>query len=187
MPKQDPELENLAEVIKTRGKPRDLPGDENGRHFDIRIARDGTWYYRDTPIRRLALCKLFASVLTRRGDGSYWLVTPVERGRIDVEDAPFTAVEMTASGEGREQVLRFRTNLDDEVEADADHPIRVQVEAVSGTPRPYVRVRGDLDALILRSVFYDMVDHAVEQNAVDGETLGVWSRGVFFPIGPLGM
>jgi len=93
--------------------------------FGIHISRDGTWWYRGSPIGRLALAKLFASVLRRAPDGTYWLVTPAERGRITVEDAPFTAVELTVAGTGKEQTLIFRTNLDDSVSAGENHPLRV--------------------------------------------------------------
>ena len=158
--------------------------------FDIRIARDGTWYYRGSPINRKPLVKLFSTVLRREQDGEYWLVTPAERGRIAVEDAPFTAVEVTASGAGPDRALTFRTNLDDFVIADRDHPIRVvhqhnDTNQPGGEPRPYILVRPGLEALILRSVFYHLVDLG-EVRAVDGaEQLGIWSRGQFFALGQL--
>ena len=101
--------------------------------LDMRIARDGTWFYRGSPIGRLPLVKLFASVLRREPDGCYWLVTPAERGRIEVEDVPFLAVALTVRGEGRQQQLIFRTNLDDIVTAGPDHPLRVET-AASGEP-----------------------------------------------------
>lgn len=158
--------------------------------FDIRIARDGTWYHEGAPIRRKALVKLFASVLWRDDDGGYWLRTPVERGRIVVEDAPFTAIELSVRGEGRGQILAFRTNLDDWVEADSDHPLRVVEDPDSGEPAPYILVRERLEALILRPVYYELAALAVESPAQHGETsakeedcLGVWSKGVFFPLG----
>ena len=115
----------------------------------MRIARDGAWFYRGSPIGRLPLVKLFASVLRREADGSYWLVTPAERGRIEVEDVPFLAVELTVAGEGRGQQLIFRTNLDDIVTAGPDHPLRVET-AASGEPAPYIhgarRARGEAGA-----------------------------------------
>ena len=184
MAKQDPAPNNLTEVIKSAGFRPGRAGEEDC-HFGITIAKDGTWYYRGTPIRRLALCKLFSTVLRKEQDGSYWLVTPAERGRIDVEDAPFTAVAMHAEGSGRDQVLRFRTNLDHEIEAGDRHAIRVELDHDSRTPRPYVEVRDRLDALIVRAVFYDMVDLAVEGDVAGVRQLGVWSGGVFFPIGPV--
>jgi len=136
MPKQDPTPNNLTEVMKSAGiRPGPAAGEAVG-HFGINIAKDGTWLHHGTPIRRTALCKLFATVLRRADDGTFWLVTPAERGQIDVEDAPFTAVEMAADGTGGVQVLRFRTNLDHLVEAGADHPIRVQLDDETGEPRP---------------------------------------------------
>jgi len=150
--------------------------------FDFRIARDGTWFYRGSPIGRKPLVRLFSTVLRREDDGSFWLVTPVERGRITVDDAPFVAVEMDVKGAGREQSLAFRTNVEDWVTADAAHPIRVELGA-DGAPSPYIRVRGALDALIARSVFYQMVDLA-ETKASDGRAeLGIWSGGAYFPLG----
>ncbi|WP_374655797.1 DUF1285 domain-containing protein [Dongia sp.] len=150
--------------------------------FDFRIARDGTWFYRGSPIGRKPLVRLFSTVLRRENDGSYWLVTPVERGRIVVDDAPFVAVEMTVTGAGEEQCLAFRTNVEDWVTADAGHPIRVAYGA-GGEPSPYIRVRGALDALISRAVFYQLVDLA-ETREQDGSTeMGVWSGGAYFPLG----
>ncbi len=185
MPKQGPTPDNLTEVMKTAGIRPGAPEGEAIGHFDITIAKDGSWYYRGTPIRRVELCKLFATVLRRENDGSYWLVTPVERGRIEVEDAPFTAVEMDVQGTGGDQILRFRTNLDHMVDAGADHPIRVQSDDETGEPRPYLAVRDGLEALILRPVYYEMVARAVERQLEGRRMLGVWSGGCFFAIGPV--
>jgi hypothetical protein len=158
--------------------------------LSMRIAKDGTWFYRGSPIGRKELVYLFASVLKREEDGSYILETPVERGRIEVEDAPFVAVELFwrecadpfVPNPVPRQCLTFRTNLDEMVTADADHPIRVAVDPKSREPRPYVTVRPGLEARINRAVFYEMVALA-QAETVDGkEVLGVWSEGVFFPI-----
>ncbi|NYZ11840.1 DUF1285 domain-containing protein [Azospirillum sp. RWY-5-1] len=153
------------------------------RRYDIRIARDGTWFHEGGPIRRIELVKLFASVLRRDDAGDFWLVTPAERGRILVEDAPFQAVEMTARGEGRDQILAFRTNVDDWVEAGPDHPIRVDVHPATGEPSPYIEIRQGLEARIARSVFYDLVDRAVPNSPDREAEIGVWSRRVFFVLG----
>jgi uncharacterized protein len=150
--------------------------------IDIRIGRDGTWFYHGSPIGRKPLVKLFASVLRREGD-DYWLVTPAERGRIKVDDVPFTAVEVNAVGAGPSQTLTFRTNLDDEVAADAEHPIRVAYAPDSGEPRPYILVRDRLEARILRPVFYELVELAQMHRIGDDEVYGVWSREQFFPLG----
>jgi hypothetical protein len=166
-------------------RPRHDCGD-----FAIRIGRDGTWHYRGSPIGRKELVCLFASVLKREADGSYVLETPVERGRIEVEDAPFVAVEMFwrdcadpfVPNPTPRQCLTFRTNLDEMVTADSHHPIRVAVDPKSREPRPYITVRPGLEARISRAVFYEMVALA-QPETVEGRTvLGVWSEGVFFPI-----
>ncbi|MEQ9815382.1 MAG: DUF1285 domain-containing protein [Azospirillaceae bacterium] len=142
--------------------------------YPIRIAVDGTWFHQGTPIGRPALVRLFSTVLRRDDAGDYWLVTPAERGRITVEDAPFVAVELMDDEPGR---LTFRTNVDDGVTAGPDHPIRVAFGA-DGEPRPYVLVRDRLEALIARTVFYQLVERAEERDGV----MGVASGGAFFPL-----
>src|SRR5258708_757954 len=152
--------------------------------FDIRIAPDGTWFYHGSPITRKPLVKLFASVLRRDSDGEYWLTTPAENGRIRVDDAPFVAVELTVAGQGHEQVLTFRANLDVTGTAGPGHHIRVSVDPKTGEPRPYVTVRDGLEALIARAVFYQLVELGVEEGrAGAAPEYGVWSRGQFFPLG----
>jgi len=174
-----PGAERPAAATKTEARTDPI------RDYQMIIARDGTWYHEGTAFTRHALVKLFSTVLRRADDGRYMLVTPYERGVIEVEDAPFVAVEMTADGAGRDQTLRFRTNVDDWVTADAGHPIRVSVDPESGEPSPYVLVREGLEALIARPVFYDLVERGVE-TARDGKAiLGVWSAGTFFPLGGL--
>lgn len=153
--------------------------------FSIRIGRDGTWYYHELPIRRLALAKLFSTVLRREPDGTYWLVTPAERGRIIVDDVPFVAVEMDVMGTGRDQILSFRTNLDDRVEADESHPIRVETDQHTQEPSPYVLIRGGLEARLARPVFYQLVDLGSEEAIGGNQLFGVWSKGKFFPLGDL--
>ncbi|RVT99665.1 DUF1285 domain-containing protein [Rhodovarius crocodyli] len=149
------------------------------------ISRDGTWFYKGSPIGRKELVCLFASVLKREEDGSYWLETPVERGLVKVEDAPFVAVELFWKIDNGKQSLSFRTNLDQMVTADSDHPITVHVCPISREPRPYVTVRPGLQAKINRAVFYELVALACTED-VNGRTmLGVWSEGVFFPIDDL--
>jgi len=148
----------------------------------MRIARDGTWFYRGSPIGRKPLVKLFSTVL-RRENGEFWLVTPVERGRILVDDSPFVAVEVEAEGEGRARRLSFRTNVDDIVTADAGHPIRVDHDPATGEPRPYVTVRDGLEARILRPVYYHLVEMGEFETRDGAEQLGVWSSGRFFPLG----
>lgn len=155
------------------------------RDLDMRIARDGTWFYRGSPINRLSLVKLFASVLRREADGGYWLVTPAERGRVTVEDAPFVAVELDKQGTGHDQRLIFRTNLDEIVTAGPDHPLRVET-AADGTPAPYLLVRPGLEALIARPVFYELADLGEAAEIGGDSRFGVWSEGVFFELGDPG-
>ncbi|MGV8844524.1 MAG: DUF1285 domain-containing protein [Pseudomonas sp.] len=151
--------------------------------MDMRIARDGTWYYLGTPIGRKPMVRLFSSIIRRDGD-DYFLVTPVEKVGIKVDDAPFVAVAVQVQGAGENQVLHFVTNVEDEVAADAEHPIRVALNPLTEEPAPYVLVRSNLEALIHRNVFYQLVELAVSRE-IDGQTwLGVWSSGQFFPFGP---
>jgi hypothetical protein len=149
--------------------------------MDMEIRRDGSWYYLKSPIGRAALVRLFSTILRREDDDHYYLVTPVEKVRIRVVDAPFLAVAAEVAGEGEGQVIRFRTNVDDEFPLDADHPLRVVIDPASGEPAPYVRVRDRLEALINRAVFYQLVDLAVEK----GDELGIWSAGQFWSLGRL--
>src|SRR5438046_1692859 len=150
--------------------------------LDMRIARDGTWFYRGSPISRMPLVKLFASVLRREHDGSYWLVTPVERGRVTVEDAPFIAVAVDRLGEGRAQRLIFRTNLDEIVTAGGDHPLRVET-AADGTPAPYILVRPGLAARLARPVFYELAELGHEERGAGEVQFGVWSSDLIFLLG----
>lgn len=170
----------------------DTRPDEN---YEMRIARDGTWFYHGSPIGRIALAKLFSTVLRRDAAGDYWLVTPAERGRITVEDAPFVAVELKADGTGEDQTLSFRTNLDEWATAGPDHPIRIGADSapggtlpggtLSGAPVPYILVRNGLEARVGRAVFYELVELAVERQTPQGIELGVWSERTFFPLGPI--
>jgi len=152
--------------------------------FDIRIKADGTWFYQGTPIGRKPLVKLFSTVLRREEDGEYWLVTPVERGRILVDDAPFVAEEVASEGSGRDRRLRLRTNLDEWVDLDDEHPLRVAGEGAEGEPRPYIRVRGGLEARILRNVYYHLVELSETAPVAGQERVGLWSKGRFFPLDP---
>lgn len=150
--------------------------------LDMEIRRDGTWFYEGTPIGRKPLVRLFSTILKREGD-RFFLVTPVEKVGLRVEDAPFVAVDIEAEGSGRHQVIGFLTNVGDRVAAGPDHAIRVTRDA-EGEPSPYVHVRGGLDALIDRKSFYRMVELG-ETHSLDGtDWFGVWSQGAFFPIIP---
>jgi hypothetical protein len=162
-----------------RPPPRDLG------EIGIRIAWDGSWFYRGTPITRASLTRLFASVLRRESDGGYWLVTPAERARISVEDAPFLAVELDVAGTGQTQTLSFRTNMDEIVTADGAHPLRVAADPATAAPRPYILVRDGLEARLTRPVFYQLVDLGREERVGGATRFGVWSKNEFFPLGEL--
>jgi hypothetical protein len=151
--------------------------------LDMRIASDGTWFYMKTPIGRPALVKLFASVLKREGD-KYFLVTPVEKCGIQVDDAPFLAVELTTEESAAGRVLNFRTNVDDWIACGPSHVLRFEPEAGSGGLKPYLHVRRDLWAKVKRALFFDLVELG-EEREVEGKIMfGVMSMGVFFPMAP---
>ncbi|MFV0296586.1 MAG: DUF1285 domain-containing protein [Hyphomicrobiaceae bacterium] len=182
----DRRLGTLEELLKEQANGKRPPVDSwdppHRGDIGMAIRRDGSWTYQDSPITRPALVRLFASVLRRDADGRHYLVTPVEKIDIAVEDAPFMAVEMDVTGEGQAQRLLFRTNVDDVVVCGADHPLRFEEEAGSGGLKPYLLIRGRLEALVTRATTYDLAELAV---ARDG-TFGVWSDGAFFEIGGCG-
>ena len=191
MSKQPPNrktLDSLANSIKEGALlPLASEGKENVRHFGIRIARDGTWYYLGTPIERLQLVKLFSTALKLDENGDYWLVTPVELGRIDVDDVPFVAGDISIEGEGRDIKLTLRTNLDHEVVAGKNHPIRVTIDPDTKEPSPYILIRDNLEALISRAIFFDLVERAEEVEVRGGVELQVWSDGEKFSFGVVDM
>jgi len=155
----------------------------------MEIRGDGTWFYQGTPIGRKPLVKLFSRVLRRDADGRHYLVTPAEKVDVSVVDAPFLAVEMEVQGSGPDQTLIFRTNVDDVVICDAQHPLRFCAQPETGGLKPYINVRGHLDALVTRALYYDLVELAQPEgttgsNATDADRLGVRSRGAWFPLEP---
>lgn len=152
--------------------------------LDMEIKQDGTWFYLGTPIGRMPLVQLFSSVLRKDEDGRTYLVTPVEKVGIRVADAPFIAVEMDVSGAGDGQIITFRTNVGDVVEAGAGHPLRFVDEDETGGLKPYVLVRGRLEALVARPVMYELVEHG-EEIDIGGKTMfAVRSKGEVYPIMP---
>lgn len=179
-----PSAESLASSVQAATKGRGLPpvhlwnppfcGD-----LDIRIARDGTWFYLGTPIGRPALVKLFASIL-KKEDGKYFLVTPVEKVGITVDDAPFVAVDFDKI----ENDLHFTTLTEDTMIAGPENPIRVERDPVTGEPSPYILVRTNLEALIDRKSFYRLVELGEHQSLADESWFGVTSKSQFFPIIP---
>jgi len=178
-----PSAEGIAASLraaKTRGLPPvHLWNPPFCGDLDIRIARDGTWFYLGTPIGRPELVKLFSSIL-KKEDGKYFLVTPVEKVGITVDDAPFVAVDFEPTGSGRDQVLTFETQVGDFAVAGPDHPIRVARDPETGEPSPYVLIRADLEALIDRKSFYRLVELGEHAEG----WFGLWSSGSFFPVIP---
>jgi len=178
-----PSAEGLAASVRAT-KNRGLPpvhlwnppfcGD-----LDMRIARDGTWFYEGTPIGRFELARLFSTIL-KLEDGKYFLVTPVEKVGITVDDAPFVAVDFETTGTNADQILTFETNMGDKTIAGPDNPIRVERDPDTGEPSPYVPVRAGLEALIDRKSFYRLVDIGTHHE----DWFGLFSGGAFFPIIP---
>lgn len=162
---------------------------------EMRIARDGTWFHEGSPIGRPAMVRLFSTILRREADGSFVLVTPVEKLTIEVEDAPFVAVEVKSESEGRARRLAFRLNTGDAVIAGPDHPLRFTGDSnfsarpeqasagrgKSNCPHPYLEVRAGLDALVARSVYYELAEWALAEGS---EPPGLWSDGAFFALEP---
>ncbi|WP_112308670.1 DUF1285 domain-containing protein [Pseudogemmobacter bohemicus] len=187
---QSPSADGLAAAAAVASKKGGLPpvhlwnppfcGD-----LDMRIARDGTWFYLGTPIGREALVRLFSSIL-KREEGKYFLVTPVEKVGILVEDAPLFAVDIEAEGQGRDQVLRFTTKTGDNAIASAAHPLRIARDGVTGEPSPYILIRGKEDAALWaridRKSFLRMVDFGCHEPHDGDSWFGLWSSGLFFPV-----
>ena len=185
---QSANLEGIAGALKQSGRtgppPVHLWNPPYCGDIDMRIASDGTWFYQKTPIGRAALVKLFASVLKREGD-DYFLVTPVEKCGIAVDEAPFLAVELAVDNPTQgEQVLRFRTNVDDWVTCGPDNPLRFEPEPATGGLKPFLHVRRDLWAKVTRALFYDLVDLGEEREVGGTRMFGVASAGAFFAMAP---
>lgn len=182
-----PSAEGLAASVKAASRkgppPVHLWNPPFCGDLDIRIARDGTWYYLGTPFGRMPLVKLFSSIL-KLEDGRYYLVTPVEKVGIKVDDAPLLAVDFEVTGQGAAQSLRFFTKTEDEVTASAENPIRVVRDPETGEPAPYVHVRRGLEALIDRKSFYRLIELGTHERLDGQDWFGLWSQGRFFPIIP---
>lgn len=146
--------------------------------IDMRIGRDGQWFYAGSPIGRARLVRLFSTILRRDPDDAYYLVTPVEKIIVHVDDVPFIAVAMDVQGEGQQQILTFTSNVGDRVVLGAEHPLRFEIDAATQEPAPYLHIRDRLEARINRAVFYDLVELAEEHAG----GFGIWSAGLFFPM-----
>lgn len=187
-----PPIEHIGQAVAELRRARTPPLDEwqprQSLDIGLRIAADGQWYYRGSVIRRRRLVALFGSVLRLEPDGGHYLITPRLKYPVSVDDAPFQAVEVQRQGAGRAQNLVFRTNIDDWVLADRDHPVRVQTDPKSGRVSPRIEVRDGLQARICRSVYYELAQMLEPDNRADdggGEILGLYSAGEFFPFGRL--
>ncbi|HEY7979230.1 MAG TPA: DUF1285 domain-containing protein [Rhizomicrobium sp.] len=177
----------LASLQRETAAGRGLPPVEKWHpahcgDIDIRIARDGTWFHEGTPVGRRELVRLFSTILRKDGD-DYVLVTPGEKMRIVVEDAPFLAVLLRAEGEGKKQKLIFTTNVGDETTAGSENPIRVEIDPQTREPSPYVHVRRGLEAKISRPVYYQLAELAVPGEGEQAGKLVLWSDGVAFALG----
>lgn len=184
---QDPNA--IEEQVKAAGTgqkgppPLDQWNPELSGDIDIRIARDGSWYYKGETLKRHALVRLFSTILRREDDGEYYLLTPVEKWRIRVEDAPLLAHTLTATGTGKDQVLHLTTNTDETFLISEDHPLNIETYPDSDEPRPLIRTRHGLDALLVTAAFYELTRYLVENPNGSSGSLGVWSDGIFFEIG----
>lgn len=177
---------SLAEVARMVAE-RKLPPVErwNPEHCgdsEMRIASDGTWFHQGSPIGRKEMVRLFSTILRREADGGYVLVTPVEKLSIEVEDAPFIAVELSTEGAGESRTLAFRLNTGDLVMADGEH--RLSIRGTAEEPRPYLHVRNGLEALVARTVFYELAAIALEEQESADAPIGLWSNGTFFALEP---
>lgn len=179
-------IQGLEALIRAQGSGTTPPVESWNPPYcgDIGMAikADGTWTYQGSPIGRMPLVRLFASVLRRDADGRHYLVTPVEKVDVAVEDAPFLAVEMQVDGTGPAQQLTFRTNVDDIVACGPAHPLRFVLEPGSGGLKPYVLVRGRLEALVSRALYYDLVEMSVPSQEQEPDRIGIWSGGVWWEL-----
>ena len=178
------DLSKFEDVAKTARKlpPVDRWNPDYTGDLDMRIAADGSWFYQGTPILRERMVRLFSTILRKDDDGRTYMVTPQEKYGITVDDAPFTVVEMHVEDPGANQTLNLRTNLDEQVTVNADHPIRFQQTDTEGGIKPYVLVRGNLEALMNRAIFYELVEIGVVEAHEGADWFGIWSSGTFWPM-----
>lgn len=182
------QTKRLEEQVKAVRESNSLPPVEKwdpelSGDIDIRIARDGTWYHEDKPMQREAIPRLFASILRREEDGDYYLVTPVEKWRIRVEDTPLLAHSLEVEGEGENQMLAVTTNVGEKLLLGSEHPLEVDAYDSDGSPRPVVLVRRGLEARLVTAAYYELAELLVERNVGGSPVLGVWSGGQFFAVG----
>ena len=175
-------LAELEQQVTGDLPPVHLWHPEKEIRMDLKITRDGEWWHEGSPIERQRLKRLFSSILRKEPDGCYFLVTPVEKCRIEVEDVPFQAILLQTEGEGRERIISLTTNMADKVVVGTGHPLRFEFDPLTEEPSPYVMVRDGLEARLARSVYYHLADLCTEEETGDGKWLGVWSSGHFFKL-----
>ena len=180
--------DNLAkqveETVKKVGNPPiDQWDPELSGDMDLRISRDGQWIFKGEPLAREAIVRLFSTILRRESDGEYYLVTPVEKWRIQVEDAPLLAHSLTVTGESDRQVISLTTNVGETLEIGQDHPLEVTTYPGSDEPRPVVKVRHGVEARLVTAAYYDLPEHVVERHGDGHQVLSVFSHGIFCKIG----
>jgi len=180
------DLKQIQQAIESAESGRTAKESWNPKHcgeIDIRIASDGTWYHEGTAIKRQPLVKLFASVLRKESDGAFYLVTPVEKMRIQVDDAPFLAHTLEVTQDGDQQALVFTTNIDERIVVDQTHPIRIESNPDTQEPRPYIVIHNNLEALISRNAYMDLINMGQLEMRDGVEHLVVHSQGVIFSLG----
>lgn len=180
--------ESLVEQVKNTTNNLSQPPLEQWHpklsgEMDLRISRDGQWIHKGEPLGREAIVKLFSSILRREEDGQYYLLTPVEKWQIQVEDTPLLAHSLEVTGTGEQQIIKLTTSVGETLEVGADHPLEVGNYEDSGQPRPLVRVRHGVDARLVTAAYYDLAEHVVEQTIDEKPVLGVFSHGNFYKIG----
>lgn len=178
---------DIIQAAQEFGSGKGLPPVEkwnppNCGDIGMAIQRDGVWFYQGSPIGRKKMVRLFSRILRRDEDGIYYMVTPVEKVPVAVADVPFLAIEMEVKGEGKGQNLYFRTNVEDNIKASADNPLRFVIDSKTKEPSPYVLIRGRLEARLVRSVFYHLIECGTHEQLDGKKVFGVWSGGQFFPI-----
>lgn len=181
------DLMKALEQTEDEQRPVEKWNPEYCGQMDMVIKSDGSWWHEGSRITRKGLIRLFASILRKDEDGVTYLVTPVEKIAIQVERAPFLATRADIEGEGESQRIFVTTNMDEVVEISPENPLRVETDPETLEPSPFVTVRGRLEAAILRSVFYELVEHAAERQTEAGAQLGIYAGGTFFPLGPAGV
>lgn len=186
MTKIEPELRKLSKKVKRGGNPPAghtlRPGQVICENIDMHIDSRGVWHYQGSPINRIELVKLFSTVLRRDQNDEHWLITPVEICKIDVIDAPFLVVELIVSGQSENQLVDFRTNIDQIFTLNDEHPLRVNIDKNTGEPSPYFTLDHGLEAKLSRPIYYELVDIGVSEDINGEQIYGVWSAGHFFPI-----